>query len=35
MTSTQAFTKAFSFLEKEVKVKLYKSNGSWYCEEVN
>lgn len=34
MTNTQAFTKAFSLLEKGIKAKLYKSNGMWVCEEM-
>lgn len=34
MTNTQAFTKAFSLLEKGIKAKLYKSNGMWVCEEI-
>lgn len=35
MTNTQAFTKAFSLLEKGIKAKLYKSNGMWVCYELH
>lgn len=34
MTNTEAFTKAFSLLEKGIKAKLYKSNGMWVCEQM-